>query len=380
MMQHQREFRQCSICVLDNGIFDLYFNDIGQCDACIDGFERQMREWTPGATGLQKLKDMAAQLKREGAGKSYDAMLGLSGGIDSAYLAHLAVREMGLRVLAVHVDAGWNSAAAVRNIERIVRKLNIDLHTHVVEWNDIADLQYAFLKAGVFNQDLPQDHAFFSSLFRISNSFGIRTFLSGVNYVSECVSPRHDGPSYIDGMHINAIHKRFGRHALRRMKLMSLWFYLVQTKLRRRPNITKPLNLIDYDKDAAKQLLLKEYDWVDYGEKHSESRFTKFYQEVYLPRKFGFDKRQLHLSSLIVSGKLSRDDALAILKTPICQPRQAKQDLAFVAKKLGISTSELEADLEKPPIDHSRYPSNRKFVQVILHLQKKLRSMRKSYD
>jgi N-acetyl sugar amidotransferase len=375
-MHNKAEFQRCSICVLDNKLFDLEFDAFGQCDACADGFERQMREWSPGEPGRLQLEVMSKKLKAEGVGKKYDAIIGLSGGIDSAYLAHIAVKDMGLRVLAVHVDAGWNSSAAVRNIERMVCKLGIDLYTHVVEWSDIADLQYAFLKAGVFNQDLPQDHAFFSTLYRVSNTFGIGTFLSGVNYVSESVSPRHSGPSYLDGKHIRAIHKRHGRHGLKRMKMMSLSWYLVQTKLRKRPRILKPLDLIDYDKDAAKAFLLQNYDWTEYGEKHSESRFTKFYQEVYLPRKFGFDKRQLHLSSLIVSGKLKREDALAALEKPICSPQKAKQDTAFVAKKLGISYAELESELDKPPKDHSAYPSNRKFVQIVLELRRRFRTYR----
>jgi N-acetyl sugar amidotransferase len=379
-MQHKTvsrpEFQQCSVCVLDNKLFNLEFDAFGQCDACADGFERQMREWSPGEPGRLLLEAMSKKLKAEGVGKKYDAMIGLSGGIDSAFLAHIAVKDMGLRVLAVHVDAGWNSSAAVRNIERIVRKLGIDLYTHVVEWSDIADLQYAFLKAGVFNQDLPQDHAFFSTLFRVSNQFKIETFLSGVNYVSESVSPRHSGPSYLDGMHIRAIHKRHGRHSLKRMKMMSLSWYLIQTKLRKRPKILKPLDLIDYDKAAAKAILLRDYDWTEYGEKHSESRFTKFYQEVYLPRKFDFDKRQLHLSSLIVSGKLNRDEALAELEKPICLPQKAKQDTVFVAKKLGITYAELETELDKPPNDHSIYPSNQKFMKAILEIRRRFRMFR----
>ena len=335
----------------------IVFDGNGQCSSCLTALARMPHVWHRGAEGAARLKALAESLKAKGRGKRYDVMLGLSGGIDSAYLAHVAVREMGLRALAVHVDAGWNSEPAVRNIESLVRKLDLDLHTQVIEWQDMRELQLAFLRASVLNQDIPQDHAFFSTLYRTAVKFDLRDFLSGVNFASEGVALPGWGYPAMDGKHAAAIHKRFGIRPLRSYTFMNLAEFLWLTRVRRQLTIHLPLNDIDYDKDRAREVLNREYKWRDYGSKHSESRFTKFYQEIYLPRKFDFDKRRLHLSSLIVSGQKSRADALAELATPIALPEQVLRDIKFVAKKLGISRSELEALIDRPGVDHLAYPN-----------------------
>jgi N-acetyl sugar amidotransferase len=349
--------RHCSVCVLDNKVLQLQFDASGQCDACKAAIARlkSMHFYPDQDSG--ELQAMATGLRLKGQGKPYDAMVGLSGGIDSAYLAHLAVKTMGLRVLAVHVDGGWNSYAAVRNIERMVRTLDIDLYTHVVEWKEMADLQTAFLKAGVFNQDIPQDHAFFSTLYHLANQFKIESFLSGVNFSTESVSPRHNSASYIDDRYIRSIHGRHGSRPLQHYKVMNFWSYLLQTKVLKRPRVLLPLDKINYDKTLAKALLTSDYGWIDYGEKHTESRFTKFYQEVYLPQRFGHDKRSLHLSSLIVSGRTTRGEALEVLATPISDADSKRRQTRFVAKKLGLAEKELQAMVQAPKNDS--YP-NRK--------------------
>jgi hypothetical protein len=314
-------------------------------------------EWWPGTEGRTRMAAMANTLKADGAGKPYDVMIGLSGGIDSAYLAHVAVRELGLRVLAVHVDGGWNSAPAVRNIESIVRQLDIDLHTYVVEWRDMRDLQLSFLKASVLNQDIPQDHAFFSTLYRTAARFGLKHFLSGVNYATECIVPPQWGHPSMDGKHARAIHSRFGTQPLKSYRFMGLVEFLFRTRVIKQLTVHKPLDLMSYDKETAREVLKREYNWRDYGGKHSESRFTKFYQEVYLPRKYGFDKRRLHLSSQIVSGQVSRSHAIAELDEPIVPSDQIKRDSKFIAKKLGLSVVELEKLVANEPIDHLAYPN-----------------------
>jgi hypothetical protein len=250
----------------------------------------------------------------------------------------------------------------VRNIESIVRSLDIDLHTHVVEWREMRDLQVAFLRAHVFNQDIPQDHAFFSTLYRTAARFGIRDFLSGVNFASENIVPPGWGHPSMDGKHARAIHRIFGTEVLDAYPFMGLLEFLWLTRVRKVLAVHRPLNYLDYNKEAARQELTSEYGWRDYGGKHCESRFTKFYQEVYLPEKFDFDKRRLHLSSLIVSGQISRSEAISALQEPIAEPAQIRRDVKFVAKKLGMSAAELNELIDSPPVSHMNYPN-----QLSLH-------------
>ena len=349
--------RVCTVCVMDDTNPMIEFDQQGQCNCCKDAFARRDHEWWPDEQGSARMDALVAMLKAQGRGKPYDAMVGLSGGIDSAYLAHLMKTRYGLRLLAVHVDGGWNSAPAVRNIESIVRKLDLDLHTYVVEWQEMRDLQLAFLRAGVLNQDIPQDHAFFATLYRTAAQFDLRHFLSGVNYASENVVPPAWGFPSMDGTHVRGVHARFGRRPLTTYPIMGLPEFLWKTRVRKLLTKHKPLDFIAYDKEAAKAELVKAYGWRDYGGKHSESRFTKFYQESYLPRKYGFDKRRLHLSSLIVSGQLTREAALDELSQPIAEPVQLQRDVRFVAKKLGISADELDRLIAAPPIPHTAYPN-----------------------
>jgi N-acetyl sugar amidotransferase len=343
---------------MDDSSPAIQFDEKGQCNCCRAALNRLPSEWWPGTEGGERMARLVRHLRKRGKGQTYDAMIGLSGGIDSAYLAHLASRQHGLRLLAVHVDGGWNSEPAVANIESIVRGLDIDFYTHVIEWQEMRDLQVAFLKAGVLNQDMPQDHAFFATLYRTAKKFGIRDFLSGVNFASESIVPPNFGYPSIDGKHIRSIHALFGKAPLRTYPIMGIVEYLWMTRIRRQLNIHRPLNFFPYDKQAAQHELKEDYGWRDYGSKHSESRFTKFYQDIYLPRKFGFDKRRLHLSSLIVAGQITRDAAIGELACPPVTVQQANRDTKFVAKKLGLSTADLLAYVDSPPRQHSDYPNN----------------------
>jgi N-acetyl sugar amidotransferase len=364
----------CRFCIMDESDGGVLFDETGQCNCCREALARRPHEWWPGAEGAERMKRLVERLRAEGRGRRYDAMVGLSGGIDSAYLVHHMVTEYGLRLLAVHVDGGWNSAPAVRNIETLVRALDLDLHTKVIEWREMRDLQLAFLRAGVLNQDFPQDHAFFATLFRSARRFGIRTFLSGVNFTSESVSiPGMDAPPSIDGTHVAAIHRQFGTVPLETYPVMRISEYLWMTRVLRRPVIEKPLNFLDYDKEEAKRVLDARYGWRDYGSKHSESRFTKFYQEIYLPRKHMVDKRRLQLSSLIVSGQMTREQALDEVARPPIDERHARLDMRFVAKKLGITAEELAGLLDSPPVPHSAYKSDRKFHSRMMSIRRWLR-------
>ena len=350
----------------------------GQCNCCKDALARMPSEWWPGAEGERKMAALVSQLKAEGAGKRYDALVGLSGGIDSAYLAHIMASKYGLRLLAVHVDAGWNSEPAVHNIEKLVRGLDLDLITFVVEWEEVRDVQRAFLRAGVLNQDFPQDHAFFAILLRIAREQGVASFLTGVNFSSENLNIPHDGPSSTDGKHVREVHKQFGELPLKSYPIMTMREYLWTTKVRGLPKRYRPLDFTNYDKDAAQRELAEVYGWRDYGSKHSESRFTKFYQDVYLPQKLNFDKRRLHLSSLIVSGQMTREHALEELRTKPISERQAERDTRFVAKKLGLKPDVLKTMIDSPTVPHSNYGSDKAVTDWLLKGRQKLRNISRS--
>ena len=375
LADHHRSYRICRFCVMDSSNPAIEFDSSGQCNCCRDAVARQQHEWWPGAEGETRMRRMVAELKAHGHSKSYDVLIGLSGGIDSAYLAHVAVRKLGLRVLAVHVDGGWNSEPAVRNIESIVRALDIDLHTYVVEWQEMRELQVAFLRSSVLNQDIPQDHAFFSTLYRTAAKFGLRHFLSGVNFASENIVPPLWGYPYTDAKHLRAVHAMHASTPLRSYPCMGLPEYLWITRVRKQLTVHRPLNYLCYNKDAAAEELKHEYRWRDYGGKHCESRFTKFYQEVYLPKKIAFDKRRLHLSSLIVSGQLTRTQALAQLQEPIGSPEQLRRDTRFVAKKLGLPASELEVFLERPLVSHLAYPNQNALHTRLTALRRLMRRL-----
>ena len=359
----------CQFCVMDNSVAKLNFDESGRCNACIEAEERLRVGCLPDERGQRLLEQLVLKLKQDGKGSDYDCMIGLSGGIDSAYLAHFAVVELGLRVLAIHVDGGWNSEPAVRNIENIVTKLGIDLHSVVIEWNEMRDLQVSFLKSGVINQDIPQDHAFFTSLHRAALKYGIKYFLSGVNLQTECVEVPSGGHTSLDGRHLKAVHEIYGRDKLNNFPISSFSGYLFRTKIARSVRMYKPLNWINYSKESALKLLKDEYDWVDYGTKHSESRFTKFYQDIYLPKRMNFDKRRLHLSSLIVSGEISRSDALRELEKPVISPLDTKREMKFMAKKLKISEPELNEYIAKPIVAHSEFKNDLWIQNLLLFLR-----------
>lgn len=358
--------RTCNFCVMDENFRSITFNNEGQCNCCIDAFGRMPFEWLSGEQGQSQLDLMLNQIKKDGIGKPYDAMIGLSGGVDSAYLAHLAVEQWGLRVLAVHVDAGWNSEPAVHNIEIMIRKLNIDLHTVVIEWAEMQDVQRSILYASVENQDLAQDHAFFSSLYRIAKKLNIKYFLSGINFATESIHSGDGFPS-VDGSHIKAIHKKFGSLRLKNYPIMTICEYIWLSRIRKTISIYKPLNYINYNNLAAKEELVRLYGYKEYGKKHSESLFTKYYQEVYLPKKFGINKHRLHLSSMIVSGLISRESAIEELALHTLSSSELRRDKKFVAKKLGLKLSELEMHTNSPAKSHFDYPNQ---IYIISFLNK----------
>jgi N-acetyl sugar amidotransferase len=356
---------------MDNSNPGVTFGENGQCICCREALSRKPHEWWPTNKGRSRLNFLVERIKQEMAGRPYDVMIGLSGGVDSAYVAHILRRDFNLRILAIHVDGGWNTEAAVRNIELLVRKLDIDLHTHVVEWHEMRDLQLAYLKASVLNQDAPQDHAFFAALYRLARKYGQKYFLGGMNFSSESVHIPEGGYPAMDARNLRAIHRAYGTVALQTFPMLSSLEFLWLARIRKQIQILKPLNYLPYDKEVAKRELVATYGFVDYGSKHQESRFTKFYQEIYLPARYGFDKRRLHCSALIVSGQMTREQALQALEIPLTTKEQAARDKRFVAKKLGITALELERLIALPTVRHERFANS----QVLYTMNQKLRAI-----
>lgn len=358
-----REYRTCTACVMDTTDPWISFDEAGQCNHC-RGFETDFRPyWKPNEQGWRELQPILAEIKASGAGKPYDCIIGLSGGVDSSYLAVKLV-EWGLRPLVVHVDAGWNSELAVKNIEEIVSRLNLDLITHVVNWEDMKNLHLAFLRSQVANQDIPQDHAFFAALYRYAIRSGIKYVINGTNFATESILPQAWGYDAMDARHLKAIHRQFGTRKLVDYPIINAWQYYVYFPRVLKMKVVSPLNLIPYVKSEAVDLLEKRYGWRYYGGKHYESRWTRFHQAHYLPAKFGYDKRKAHLASLIVSGQMTKEEALSELERPLYTDNELAEDKVFVAKKLGLTVPELEAFITDPPRDHAEFPTNELQVKI----------------
>lgn len=335
---------------------EITFNGEGICSYCSTYPEYKRRYIPQDVASGHALKRLCEEIKSAGKGNEYDCLIGLSGGADSSYMAYL-VKKMGLRPLAVHFDSGWNSELAVQNIERIVKSLQLDLVTHVCDWEEMSDLQLAFFKASVTNCDIPQDHAFITVLYQTAARFNLKYVLSGHNFSTESVLPRKWGYTSDDLLHLKAIHKRFGAKKLKKYPtqgFLKRFFYYPHIK---KIKIVRFLNYTEYDKEQSMNLLTKELGWRKYAAKHYESIFTRFNQGYYLAKKFNFDKRKAHLSSLILNGYISRDQALTELEKPLYNPRDLEEDLDFVAKKLKVSTKEFQTIINQPPKAHEDYPS-----------------------
>jgi N-acetyl sugar amidotransferase len=360
---------------MDTSDPEISFDADGVCNHCIEFDTVTRKQWFPDERGEKLWQAEIERIKREGQGKPYDSILGLSGGVDSSYLA-LKVHEAGLRPLVVHVDAGWNSELAVANIEKIVKHCNFDLHTHVINWEDMRDLHLAYLKSGVANQDVPQDHAFFASMYHFAVGNGINTIFSGGNTATEGVFPTAWHGSAMDAINLKAIHKRFGSRKLKSYPTIGFFEYYFYFPFIRKMRTVRPLNYMPFDKQSAIDELEQKIGWRSYGRKHGESLFTKLFQNYYLPRKFGYDKRLPHYSSLIVSGQMTREAALAALAEPLYDPVELETDLNYFCKKLRITRDELEKILAQPSHHHTDFPTWQRHQKLAKSAQKLLERVR----
>jgi N-acetyl sugar amidotransferase len=349
-----KKYQICTSCVMDITDPKIIFDEKDVCNHCRHFHEVTSKHWFPNDEGKKKLDTFFSKIKQKGKGKEYDCIIGLSGGVDSSYLA-LILKDYGLRPLVVHVDAGWNSELAVYNIEQIVKHCGYDLHTHVMDWQEIKDLQLAYLKSGVANQDTVQDHAFFASLYHFAAQHNIRYVISGGNISTESVFPKAWHHSAMDAMNLKSIHGLFGKRKLSQYKTISFFEYFFYYPFIKGMEVVRPLNFMPYNKSEALKFLKEKINYKEYERKHGESRFTKFFQNYYLPKKFNIDKRRPHLSSQILSYSITRDEALRELQKPLYDEIELSQDKAYIAKKLEISVDELDRFTYKKGTHYSEY-------------------------
>jgi aminotransferase len=357
-------YQVCTRCVMDTSDAEIVFNPDGVCNHCLRFDKEISTQWFPGPDGSHKWEQILLQVKLDGKKNEYDCILGLSGGLDSSLLA-LRVKEWGLRVLAVHVDAGWNSELAVFNIQQIVQYCDFDLHTIVIDWSEMRDLQVAYLRSGVSNQDVPQDHAFFASLYAEATHRNIHYILSGGNIATESIFPKSWHGNAMDRRSLMSINKHFGNSKLRSFPTIGFLRYYVINPYFYRLKVLRPLNYMPYDRHQALLELEDKVGYKDYGKKHGESLFTRFFQNYLLPKRFGYDKRRPHLSSGIMSGQITRDEALQNLDQPLYKEADLLADTRYFNKKLRLATGELEELINLPLRYHSDY-KNQTFMYEFL--------------
>ncbi|HEX5731481.1 MAG TPA: N-acetyl sugar amidotransferase [Blastocatellia bacterium] len=357
--------RMCSRCILDTADDpEIVFDERGVCNHCLL-YDRVAKDRLLDAEQRErKLASILEEIKAAGRKSGYDCVVGVSGGVDSSYVAYLA-KEFGLRPLVVHCDNGWNSELAVNNIENIVKRLGYDLYTYVIDWEEFKDLQLSYLKASVVDIEAVTDHAIVASLYKVAAGKGIKYILSGENMATEGILPSHWVHNKNDLMNIKAIHRRFGSVRLKTfptLGFMKKLYYQRAAGIRYVPI----LDLIEYVKEDAKRMITEELGWRDYGGKHYESIFTRFYQSYILPVKFGIDKRKSHLSTLVCSGQMTRQEALERIKSEIINNDVLVSDKVYVIKKFGLTLESFEAIMALPPRKHTEYRS-------ILNVYRKLK-------
>ncbi|MAB94780.1 MAG: LPS biosynthesis protein [Flavobacteriales bacterium] len=360
-----KKIQICSNCVMDTTDSKIVFDDKGVCDHCNTFFSEILPKWHTDERGDRDLKEIVKKIKKEGEGKDFDCLMGMSGGIDSSYLLYIMVKKYGLRPLVFHVDGGWNSQIAVNNIERLVDGLGLDLYTEVIDWEEMKDLQLAFFKSGVSHIDTPQDHAFFATMYKFASKHNIKYILTGANFSTECIrNPKEWMYFQSDSIQLKDIYQKHGTGKLKNFPLTKiLWhkFYLPYIK---GIKLIKPLDYIPYEKDKAMQLLMDKFGYQKYPQKHFESRFTRFYESYWLPKKFGFDTRKVQYSSLILTKQMKREDALEKLKHPAYNPETISQDFEYIATKLGISKEELQSYMDAPNKTYKDYKSQQNIYNL----------------
>lgn len=359
----------CTRCVMDTSDPEITFDEHGVCNHCRRYAELAAREVRrePG-----ELERFVREIKQAGARKEYDCVIGVSGGVDSTFVAH-EVKRLGLRPLAVHLDNGWDSELAINNIEQALGTLGIDLVTRVLEWDEFRQLQIAFLKASVPDAEIPTDHAIMATLYQEASRRGIRYILSGDNFATEAILPRRWTYGVHDWRYIEQIHRRFAGTPLSSFPHVSR-LRLDYFSRMRRIRVVGLLDYLPYVKSDAMELLQRELGWRPYGGKHYESIYTRFFQGYILPVKFDIDKRKAHLSTLICAGQMTRDEALRSLEENEYLARQAEEDRVYVVKKLDLTEAEFEEIMQAPARSYLDYPNhlNQPVYRVLRRIKRRI--------
>lgn len=359
-------YKICRRCIMDGTDSLIQFNDSGVCDHC-QYFDRNIKpNWDYGDGGHAFLMHTAKKIKADSRARDFDCIIGVSGGLDSSYTTYVASEIMGLRPLVFHVDAGWNTDQAVGNIEKLVDGLGLDLFTEVINWEEMKDLQVAFLKAGIPDQDIPQDTAFFSALYQFARKHRIKYVLTGGNYSTECCREPNEWGAYpaIDKTLILDIHRKFGKRPLKTFPIVDVSVHKLYFQGILGMKIVKPLNFVPYIKKEAEDLLSRKFNWLPFQHKHHESRFTRFYEDYWMPEKFGYEKRRAHLSSLIMTQQITRDQALNRISKPEMLSEFMKNEFEYVAHKLDLSTTELHEIFLQPNKTCSDYKNKMRLINL----------------
>jgi len=359
-------FQICTNCIMDTTDPHITFDKNGVCDYC-NNFKKQIKpSWHTDARGERELASIAEQIKIDGQGKDFDCIIGLSGGLDSSYTALIAKEKMGLRPLLFHVDAGWNTVQAVGNIEKLVDNLGLDLFTEVINWEEMKDLQVAFLRAGIPDQDLPQDAAFFSALYKFARQHGVKHVITGSNFSTECCREPEEWGGYlgIDKLLFGDIHRQFGKLPLNTFPLIDILVYKIYYHKILGMKVHYPLNLVPFDKKDAENTLAQRFGWQPFQHKHFESRFTRFYEDYWLPRRFGFHKRRAHFSSLIQTGQMSRDAAMKRIAKSEMDEHFLRQEFEYIAHKLDLTVDELQKMFVSPKKTYHDYRNKRWLIAL----------------
>lgn len=378
MKNNNRPYQRCTQCVMDTTDSMITFDENGKCDHCRN-FEANIKPyWKPKENRFDELEELAKKIRKSGKGKDYDCILGLSGGADSSYLAYIVKEIMHLRPLIYVVDTGWNLNVAVENIEKIVKGLHLDMYTEVVNWKEMADLQLAFFKASISSCDHPQDHAIFAGLYNYAVKHHIKYVLTGSNAATEFIRPPIEWLYLNDIVMIKDIHRKFGKRKLETFPMCGMIKYRIIYRYLYGMRRAYPLDYVVYDKDKAMELLHEKYGWTKYENKHYENVFTRFFEGYYLPHKFGFDTRKNVLSTQILAGTMTRENALKILEQPPYDPDQMQLDKEYIAKKLGVTTEEFDRIIEQPNKTPKDYKNQLWLVRLGIAISKFLGDEKRS--
>lgn len=377
---NSRPYQICTKTIMDTSDPNIVFDENGVSDYYHNFQNTILPTWDTKEKGHADLMKLAEKIKKDGKNRDFDCIIGLSGGLDSSYAAYVAKEIMGLRPLLFHVDAGWNTQQAVGNIEKLVNGLGLDLYTDVINWEEMKDLQVAFLKSQIADQDLPQDYAFFSGLYKFARKNKIKYVITGSNISTECCREPEEWGGYagIDTTLVKDIHRQFGTRPLKSFPLIDILEYKIYYRYVLGMQVAKPLNLVPFIKAEVEDLLETKFGWQRFQHKHHESRFTRFYEDYWLPQKFGYEKRRAHFSSLILTGQMTREEALDRISRPEMDEQFLRQEFEYVANKLDLTVSELQQIFEGKNKTYRDY-KNKKWiiglgtkVMALLGLEKRL--------